>query len=317
MIFQLSPEKLKDKKFDIVGFGELMVEFDEYSTDPTTGAIMYSQSIGGDVYNTLYAMSLFNKTASFESGIGNDIFKEYILLRLAGLNIDISTIVIDFDYYNGVYFIKDTPDDDRIIQSYREKSAARYVLNENTYSKFFEFAKAAKIFYCTGITLAICERKDLFFKLVEELHNAGVIIAYDTNVRPQLWEGNLRFEKETEEKILPFIDIAMLTKADTLLEINVTTEEELVNYYSSWKIPHLIIKDGANGAVYTNTTDKSTFSVPAEKVNVVDTTGAGDAFNGGFLAGVVEGESVENALKMGIKVATACILVKGAINYKL
>lgn len=303
--------------FDVVGFGELMVEFIEDGNFSNNNK-EYIRGIGGDVYNTLYSLSLMNVKTSFISSVGNDMFKEYMLEKLTSYSVDIQKIYVDFDYNNGIYFIQDTPDLNKIIQTYRDKSAASYSLNEFSYPKILEFAMKAKIFYCTGITLAICTKKELLIKLLKELHDNNVLVAYDTNVRPQLWDGNLKFEKETEENILPYVHMVLLTKEDTLEEISVNTEEKLVDYYRSFNIDHIVVKDGANGATYYNPKNMELIHVPAiTDIKVIDTTGAGDAFNGGFLSGYLNELSMEECLLQGVKLATACIQVIGAINYKV
>ena len=319
MIFQTATNKYNTavNDFSVIGLGELMVEFVEENPGLDTN-VLYHQSIGGDVFNTLYALNLYKNTNSFISSVGNDIFKEFILINLQNYNTDTQMIKVNLDYNNGIYFIKVTPDQNRIIQSYRETSAAKFTLTDYTYERILDFCKKSKIFYFTGITLAITYRRDLLMRLIQDLKNAGIIIAYDTNVRPQLWQGNLKLQKDTEEQFLQFLDFIFITKDDSLEEISVETLEEMISYYRGFKIPHIISKDGPNGSDYFTYDGTDGIHCDAvTNVTVVDTTGAGDAFNGGFLAGILEKKEMKECLEMGTKVATACIQVKGAINYSI
>lgn len=63
------------------------------------------------------------------------------------------------------------------------------------------------------------------------------------------------------------------------------------------RCPAVVIKRGADGAI--GRTRDRTFEAPAEPAEVVDTTGAGDCFNAGFLAGWLEGLAFEEALVLG------------------
>lgn len=73
-----------------------------------------------------------------------------------------------------------------------------------------------------------------------------------------------------------------------------------------------IVKLGARGAMAL--VDGGVSRVPAPRVRVVDTTGAGDAFNGGFLAALVRGASVEAGLEAGVRFGSASVGAAGGLD---
>ena len=75
---------------------------------------------------------------------------------------------------------------------------------------------------------------------------------------------------------------------------------------------HTVVKHGARGAFAL--VDGAVLRVPAPKVKVVDTTGAGDAFNGGFLAALVQGRDVSDCLRLGVRIGSLSTRAAGGID---
>jgi sugar/nucleoside kinase (ribokinase family) len=82
--------------------------------------------------------------------------------------------------------------------------------------------------------------------------------------------------------------------------------ESLTRHY-----PLVALKRGALGAVAANAAGQR-WSAPAKEVEVIDTSGAGDAFLGGFLALWLRGRDVEAALKRGVELGTRAVTFLGA-----
>ena len=75
---------------------------------------------------------------------------------------------------------------------------------------------------------------------------------------------------------------------------------------------HTVVKTGARGAFAL--ADGAVLRVPAPRVKVVDTTGAGDAFNGGFLAALVQGRDVSDCLRLGVRIGSLSTRAAGGID---
>ena len=74
-----------------------------------------------------------------------------------------------------------------------------------------------------------------------------------------------------------------------------------------------MVKRGEKGCYVAS--DEGCYEVPAYKVKVVDTTGAGDAFNAGFLYGLLKGKNLEDCARIGNYLASLCIQHVGARTY--
>ncbi len=115
------------------------------------------------------------------------------------------------------------------------------------------------------------------------------------------------------KKLLPYVSILDVNKeeAEQLLNSKPDKPENLLPKLLKTGVHSALITDGANGAYYMNQT--GIYHQPAFKVNPVNTTGAGDAFGSGFLAGFINSEgNTKTALYWGMLNATAVIMHNGA-----
>jgi len=104
-------------------------------------------------------------------------------------------------------------------------------------------------------------------------------------------------------------DILFINEREIMVLTNEKNFESACNVLSGY-VDTLVVKLGDRGC-FVKRNDKEFFSKPFS-VNVVDTTGAGDAFNSGFLYGILNDRSIEDCARMGNKVASLSITKSGA-----
>ena len=103
------------------------------------------------------------------------------------------------------------------------------------------------------------------------------------------------------EKILPsmpYLDYFMPNLEEAQMITGLTDLDQLCDFFLNAGAKHVILKMGARGSLLKNK-EGMRFRVPAFKVDVVDTTGCGDAWTGGFIAGLSRGMSIEESAKLG------------------
>ena len=151
--------------------------------------------------------------------------------------------------------------------------------------------------------------RETLFGLLEQARANGAKVAFDSNYRPKLW--NSREEAQAvNQRILSMTDIAMVTYDDEQLLFGDTTLEQTTTRFI--KVPEVIVKNGADGCIIK--TDESKETVPSTVVtNVVDTTSAGDSFNGAYLAARLQNLSPRESALQAHRMAGAVIQQKGAI----
>jgi len=297
---------------DIASIGECMVEF--YS-EPRLGANVYIQGFGGDTLNTIFAASRLGISVAYLTKVGDDEFSQFLLKSWKEENIDISFVKKVKGSFVGIYFINLDENGERSFVYYRKGSAASTLQPED-----FDISLLRKstILYSSGITQALSASnhqtvKYLFQEFKKNSANNNKI-AYDPNFREKLWVNRTLDAVKTQAEVLPYIDIILPSFPSDAFLSESKTPEEMIGYYTDKNVNMVIVKLSGDGCLYTEDNGETIHHLPPLKVSeIVDTTGAGDAFNGGVLAGIIKGYSKRKAIKLGTIVAGLKIQAKGAL----
>lgn len=302
---------------DLVAIGEVLVEFSPAEMLSSDGP-HWRASPAGDVLNTLVHAGRSGLSTRLLTRFGTDPFTGMILERISSAGVDLSAVQHDRERPNGLYFITLDDRGERSFHYRRGEAAARRLLccGDAEFDALRARLLSSRILYLTGITLAVLEERQRLIELLREIDRRGApIIAFDPNIRPVLWRS-LDEMRETVEEILPLVDI-FLPSIDDLRLLRVLDdrddEDEIAPLISSLPPDHTLLKRGSRGAtLYLG--DEVRHVEVDRSAPVVDTTGAGDAMNAGYLAGLVCGRSSEEALALGLARAAEVVGHPGAIN---
>ncbi len=173
--------------------------------------------------------------------------------------------------------------------------------------------------YLSGISLAIlpCEdRKELITQL-QLLSEHGVKLVFDTNYRPMLWQ-DADTAKACYQDMFAITDLALVTNDDELQLWGDKDEKQTLERLESAGVKEAVVKMGERGNIhhyFGQSQQTKIDAIAVDKVvdKVVDTTSAGDAFNAGYLAGVLLGKTPCQASKQGHRLASMVIQHRGAI----
>jgi 2-dehydro-3-deoxygluconokinase len=290
--------------------GECMVELQK-SGD------LYKQSFGGDTLNTALYLSRMTKNdglqTSYVTGLGKDPFSKQMLEQWIQEGIDTSFVSISENKLPGLYSIDTTPDGERSFFYWRNDSAAKFWLREKNITEVVTELCKNQVIYLSGISLAILPT-DCLDKLVDALTQckaAGVMLSFDNNFRPALWESK-QTAQQAYAAILKLTDIAFLTFDDEVALYGDTSEQQCIQRTQAFGVNEIVIKRGADDCLIV--AGDVTISVPAIKVsNIVDTTAAGDSFSAGYLAKRLTGGTTQQAAISGHTLAGTVIQYRGAI----
>jgi len=150
-------------------------------------------------------------------------------------------------------------------------------------------------------------------KVAEHARKKGIKIAYN----PSLYI--VKNHSRSVRSIIKHSDIVVFNKeeAEALVTSMYDNVFNLLFEVSKLGPKIVVITDGHNGAHCYNTADETVYSAKPAHVNVVETTGAGDAFASGFVTGIMSGKDIGTALKMGMINAESVIRYLGAKNILL
>ena len=283
---------------DIVSLGECMVEL--YGDKPLAQAECFYKSYAGDTLNMIAMASRLGTPCGYVTRVGDDPFAEYLLGVWRDLGIDTSRVKV-VPGFNAVHFTVLMPDGDREFVYYRKGSAASLMEPGDLDP---DYIGGARIFHTSAITQAVsasCRRTALeAARLAKE---RGVAVSFDTNLRLNLWTA--QEAREAFEEILPYVDMVFPSypaETQALLGVDLPPEE-VIELLLGRGVRVVGLKCGRQGA-WVGSREAGIACVPGvAPKGVVDSTGAGDAFVGGLLHRLLEGDHLFEAARWGVVAA--------------
>lgn len=292
----------------ILFLGECMVEL----RLSTSNAL--SQSFAGDVYNSaVYLKRAFpNVHTSFVTAIGSDALSNNMQHTVTLEQIETQMMFVHPDKAPGIYLIETDDEGERSFTYWRNDSAAKKVMDFIGEAEQATLEKA-DMFMFSGISLAVIEEnsRDKFWTVLQNLKDAGVQIVFDPNYRPKLWDSPAK-AKEQFDKAFALSDIALPGIEDFEVLYDLSSAEQVIKHCSSLGVSEIIVKNGPQ-SVFSFVDSKQEEHTIIAVDNVVDTTSAGDAFNGAYLGSRLNNINIADSINLGATAAGTVIQHKGAI----
>ena len=272
-------------------------------------------NFGGDTYNSaVYFSRLTNdKTNTFYStALGKDNFSKKMISRFKNENIKCDYIRTDGENPPGLYSIEINEKGERSFSYWRDQSPAKYIFLGSKGKKLVKDINNADVFYYTGISAGILDekqRKDLI-----KIGSTATICGFDFNYRSQL-HYNKKVSQLLFNEINNRVDIHFVSFDDARELFKIKNPLEIFEIINEKK--NLILIRYKNSIIFKNKQQEiKTVTVPHGEV--VDTTAAGDAFNGSFLAIMNNNKNVpiEENILISHSVTREVIKHRGAIISK-
>jgi 2-dehydro-3-deoxygluconokinase len=291
----------------VAAIGECMIELS------AVGNGDWRMGFAGDTFNTLWTLRALlstDRACDYISAYGDDPFsrKQIDFIRTAGIGIGASPVIPGAR--PGLYAIT-LNGAERSFTYWRSDSAARQLA-----SKPLELAKSLKsraLVYFSGITLAILDsasRRELI-QAIDQARADGSLIAFDPNYRPRLWPSQEE-ARAAISQALAVTDIGLPTFPDEQTLFGDASPAATADRMRASGATEIIVKNGSEPALVA--LEGRNIDVPAVTVtHPVDTTGAGDSFNGAYLAARLFGHSPAEAAGRAHQVAAAVVQVRGAL----
>lgn len=293
---------------ELLALGECMVEL--FCDGPIAEAASFTKSFGGDTLNTLVAAARLGASTGYLTRVGDDPFASYLLGAWEREGVD-TRYVRRVPGANGLYFISLLEGGEREFTYYRAGSAASTMTPEDFPPAVFA---DARLLHVSGISQAIsASARATVLAAVQHAHAAGVAVSFDPNLRLRLWPSVAEARAAFDE-VLPYVTIALPSAPDELrLLLDVETAEAGIARLLDRGVRVVAVKTGSTGAVVASREQPAPVLAPSLPVPVLDTTGAGDAFNGAFLYGLLTGMTPAAAAALGVVTAGLKVRGRGAI----
>lgn len=263
------------------------------------GALAYRATSAGGESNVAVTAAAHGRTAAWISRVGDDRAGRHILDELSTRGVDTSLVVVDRDAPTGL-MLKEPSVAGTTVHYYRSGSAASFMAPGLVGSGTLD---ASRVVHVTGVTPALSATcAAMVTDLVESARRQETMVSFDVNFRPRLWTGDdapvvlARLARQS--------DVCFVGRDESESLWGTTTPESIRAYVPEPRL--LVVKDGAVGATVFSAGNPAVF-VPAPDVDVVEPVGAGDAFAGAFLAGLLESAGLERCLRLGHSAAARAL----------
>lgn len=277
---------------ELVTMGETMAVFVPDSAGPLRYAPGFRLRMAGAESNVAVGLCKLGHSAGWISGLGKDELGQYVLNSIRAEGVDTSCVKWDGAHPTGL-MIKQLSAGETSVFYYRKGSAASHYGPEDLP---LDYLADAKIIHLSGITPALSESCLAAVERMAEFANEkDILLSFDPNIRKKLWVS--RDFVPLMKKLLFSCQIALLGLDEAEMILGIREPEEIVRILTENGVQYIAIKDGGNGAWCAQ--NGQLLHIPPEPCRCIDPIGAGDGFNAGFLAGILEGRDLAQCGKMG------------------
>lgn len=290
----------------VVAIGEAMVEL------APVGDGLYRRGFAGDTYNTIWHMTQLlgdRVEARFATRVGTDALSDGFLEEMRRDGLDPSVIPRDPTRTMGLYMI-DLDGAERSFSYWRDASAARLLAADRPVLE--DMLAGAGMIHLSGITLAILPEPDrqTLHGVLDDARAGGAVVTFDPNMRPRLWPS-MEEARIAIARVLRRVDIALPSFDDERLVWGDPDPAATTERFARAGVREVVVKNGAGPVRTWRDGDASIHVTPAAS-NIVDTSGAGDSFNAGYLSARRAGLDPAAAVVVGQRLAAEVLRHYGA-----
>ena len=295
--------KFENKRFDVFAIGELLVDMisDDYDADNSCNK--YSRYFGGSPANITMNIKRLGGNPIISASVGNDRLGEFLINNLKKNNINTEFIN---KVNNSTSMVLVTKSKETPLPIFYRSADYNLEYNEDIGS----ILKNSKIVHFSCWPISQKKSRKVIEKVIEEARKNNVLIGFDPNYHEMIWEEG-HDGIEYIKNLIGKLDIIKPSEVDAERIFGPDTPENHVDKFIQCGAKLVIMTLGKDGAIVSNGTETIKFKTLATEV--VDTTGAGDAFWGGFYTALTSNYPLKEALNIGFATSAFKLRHVGAI----
>ena len=291
-----------DVMVDVVTFGEMLIDF--VATESGVSLVeapAFAKAAGGAPANVAVGLARLGVSVGFMGKVGDDDFGHFLAETLVENGVETSALLFSNEARTALAFVSLRADGERDFMFYRHPSADMLIRPEEIDR---DYIHSAKFFHYGSISLISEPSRSATLAAVECARERRLLISYDPNLRLALWSS----AEAARQGMLAGWRFAHVAKVSREELAFLSGESDLTRAAAQlWhaQLRLLVITDGCDGCRYV--TADAQGHVPAYRVQTVDTTGAGDGFVAGLLAGLLHKKTWERIpdLEQALRFANA------------
>jgi 2-dehydro-3-deoxygluconokinase len=265
---------------------------------------------GGDTLNTAIHLARYGHNVSFLTALGDDPFSASLRRDWAGEGLDTRLVLTDPAHTAGLYAIRTDDSGERSFAYWRSDSAARRMFSAPGIDAALAEAEQVDALVFSLITLAIlpAEARVRLFELCATVRARGGTVVFDGNYRPRLWDS-ADYAGAARDAGIANAAIGLPTLDDEALLNPAATADSIAAHWQALGCSETVVKLGPQGCRLPD----ANVMAPPQVLVPRNTSGAGDAFNAGFLDARLRGLPINEAALAGHRLAGWVVMCPGAI----
>lgn len=300
---------------DVCALGELLIDFTDVG-DSEGGQKLFERNPGGAPANVLVALQRLGLKTAFLGKVGQDMHGDFLRTTLEADGIDCTGLVSDPAHFTTLAFVALSPSGERTF-SFARKPGADTCLTPSELA--LDVIRKSRVFHVGSLSLTDEPARSATLAALEAAHEAGCTLSYDPNYRSTLWPSEAA-AVEQMRSVLPQMNLVKISDEECALMTGMSDPAQAAAAVLAQGPSVCVVTLGGDGA-YVACADGAQ-KVAGFPATIVDTTGAGDSFWGGFLAAFCESglaasevtlEKAVSFARFGNAVASLCVRGRGGI----
>jgi 2-dehydro-3-deoxygluconokinase len=293
-----------ERSVDVLAIGEPMVEFNQTGGGDSR---QYLQGFGGDTSNAVIAASRQGARCAYFTRLGEDDFGAMLRQLWAREGVAADAVQRDPQAHTGIYFVR--RDASGHSFSYLRAGSAASRMRPQDLPQ--ELLRACRFLHVSAISQAIsASATETVAQAIALARAAGAQVTYDPNLRLRLWP--LERAREVILATIPQCDHFLPSLDDVRPLCGLEDPQEIVRWCHAQGAGTVVLKLGVQGCLVSQ--GEGIVAVPAHKVGAVDATGAGDCFDGSYLARLAAGDDALSAARWATAAAALATTGYGAVD---
>ncbi len=261
---------------------------------------------GGSAANTAAALARLEVPCRFVGVVGDDEFGRFAVASLVEAGVDCSAVESTSDAPTVIVIVAVSPDGERLIYVWPPSGGAHGALRVDA---AVAAVTDADWLHVSGICLRVAPARDAVLAAMERAKDLGIPVSLDLNLRLENWGWEGEFRQVVDAAIAQ-ADVVLGSAPDEIVPLAGIDDpgEAAISVAGATRL--VVARRGPDGAMACSA--EGVVSEPGFGIEVVDTVGAGDAFDAGFITARLQGLDVTEALRWGNAVAALTVSRRGA-----
>jgi fructokinase len=267
---------------EAVALGELLVDFVSTEIDVGLAELPgFAGAAGGAPANVAVGLARMGVTAGFIGKVGADPFGDFLRRTLLSAEVDVTHLRATEDARTTLAFVATRSDGRKDICFYRHPGADSQLTSAELEVSYL---RSARLFHFGSVSLSASPAREATLAAAQEARGSGLLVSYDPNWRPGLWEGQEN-ARATVQAALPLAHVVHCAEEEWEFVAGTADLAEGAKGLLALGPELVVVTRGEMGCYFDN--GEARGSVDGFAVQVVDPLGAGDAFVAALLSRLI------------------------------